>query len=538
MKRQQPRALRYDGESVRQFLKGFHADATREAYSKKLFQFAEFCGMTPDELLAETNRDPKSFHRLIVDYIERRKPEVSGSTIGLTVASLKHFFEMNDADQAVNWAKVSKLVPRARKTGSDRAPTTEEIRQMVQAADIRTRCIILMCVSSGIRVGAFEGMCWGDLTPIYKEEDGDGKAPAQIRAARLVVYRGSVEEYITFVSPECYDSLMQYRGLREGIGETITARSPLIRDAWDNHRYRKQVAKDPKAAKPLTSKTIANMMGQFLKRIRLRDPSLCLPAGGGNGSYGNHYEFKQVHGFRKYFKTNAERTIKTIDVEKLIGHAESYYKPSEEYLAEQYAKIVPNLTISETAELKGQDAKAGRGQRQEGGRDRAQERGAAGQAEQAGVKLRLAEGHPGGRHPGEDQAARMSGSRRPPLRPAPTAPCRQMSPVGRVSGHALQDAGKDAYEAALSRDGGSPVPALFKYGDLWSNNDLLCRHRKNLENVLKHIMIAWPQITRTRRLNKRAFHTSRLYQRNVRVFQIFAKEQHLGTFALVISSVK
>ena len=93
-------------------------------------------------------------------------------------------------------------------------------------------------------------------------------------------------------------------------------------------------------------------MGQFLKRIRLRDPSLCLPAGGGNGSYGNHYEFKQVHGFRKYFKTNAERTIKTIDVEKLIGHAENYYRPSEEYLAEQYAKIVPNLTISETAELK------------------------------------------------------------------------------------------------------------------------------------------------------------------------------------------
>ena len=351
MKGQQIKAPRYDGESVRQFLKGFHADSTREVYRRTLFQFAASCRVTPDGLLAETNRDPKSFQRLIVDYIERRKSEVGGATIRVTIASLKHFFEMNDAEHAVNWAKVSRLVPRARKTGGDRAPTTEEIRQMVQEADIRTRCVILMCVSSGIRVGAFEGMCWGDITPVYKE-GGDKTAPAQVRAARLVVYRGSVEEYVTFVSPECYDSLMRYRRLREGIGEAITARSPLIRDAWDNHRYRKQVAKDPKAAKPLTSKTIANMMGQFLKRIRLRDPSLCLPAGGGNGSYGNHYEFKQVHGFRKYFKTNAERTIKTIDVEKLIGHAESYYKPSEEYLAEQYAKIVPNLTISETADLK------------------------------------------------------------------------------------------------------------------------------------------------------------------------------------------
>ncbi len=347
MKGQQTRAPQYDGESVRQFLKGFHSDATREVYLRTLFQFVESCKLTPDELLAETNRDPKSTYHLIVDYIERRKSEVSGSTIRVMIASLKHFFEMNDADQAVNWTKVSRLIPKARKTGSDRAPTTEEIRQMVNEADIRIRCIILMCASSGIRVGAFDGMCWGDITPVYKE-DGDEAAPAQVRAAKLVVYRGSVEEYVTFVSPECYGTLMRYRRLREGIGETITARSPLIRDAWDNHRYRKRSAKDPKVARPLTSRTIANMMGLFLGRIRLRDPSLLLPAGGG----GNRYEFKRIHGFRKYFKTNAERTIKTIDVERLIGHAESYYKPSEEYLVEQYAKIVPNLTISETAELK------------------------------------------------------------------------------------------------------------------------------------------------------------------------------------------
>ena len=351
MMSQLPKTIQ-ESESVRQFLKGFHADATRESYCKKLFQFAEFCKMTPDGLLSETIRDPKSFQRLIVDYIELRKSEVSGSTIGLTVASLKHFFEMNDADQAVNWAKVSKLVPKARKTGSDRAPTVEEIRQMLEEADARTRCVILMCASSGIRVGAFEGMCWGDVTPLYKEEDGGaaGDRDVQVRAAKLVVYRGSVEEYITFVTPECYDALVQYRRMRESIGEAITARSPLIRDAWDNHRYRKRIAKNPGDARPLTSKAIANMMGLFLKKIRLRGPSMCLPAG---GSYGNHYEFKQVHGFRKYFKTNAERAIKTIDVEKLIGHAENYYRPSEEYLLGQYEKVVPHLTISEAAELRG-----------------------------------------------------------------------------------------------------------------------------------------------------------------------------------------
>ena len=347
MARKIPRTLQ-DCESVRQFLKGFHAEATRETYSKKLLQFTDFCKMGPDELLAGTARDPKSFHRLILDYIERRKTEVSGSTISLTVAALKHFFEMNDADQAVNWAKVSKLVPRVRKTGSDRAPTAEEVRRMLEAADPRTKCIILVCASSGIRVGAFEGLRWGDVTPVYKGQDGNaaGGGKGRVRAARLVVYRGSAEEYVTFVSPECYDSLMAYRGMREGVGEAVTAGSPLIRDAWDNHRYRKRIAKDPKVARPLAPKAIANMMGQFLKRIRLRDPEARMPAGGGR------YEFKQLHGFRKYFKTNAERAIKTIDVEKLIGHAENYYKPSEEYLLGQYEKVVPHLTVSEAAELR------------------------------------------------------------------------------------------------------------------------------------------------------------------------------------------
>ena len=339
------------------------------------------------------------FQRLIVDYIERRKSEVSGSTINITVSALKHFFEMNDAEQSVNWAKVSRLVPKARRSGSDRAPTTEEIRQMVQAADIRTRCVILTCASSGIRVGAFEGMCWGDVTPVYKE---DGDKTTQVRAARLVVYRGHVEEYVTFVTPECYDSLMQYRSMREGIGEAITARSPLIRDAWDNHRHRKQAAKDPKVARPLTSKAIANMVGLFLRRIRFRDPGLRLSAGGGAG---NHYEFKQVHGFRKYFKTNAERYHQD-------DRRREADRPRGELL--QALRGVPCGAVRQDRAqpddigdrgAQGQDAEAGRGQRQEGGRDRAQERGAAGQAEQAGVKLRLAEGHPGGRHPGEDQAA-------------------------------------------------------------------------------------------------------------------------------------
>jgi hypothetical protein len=58
--------------------------------------------------------------------------------------------------------------------------------------------------------------------------------------------------------------------------------------------------------------------------------------------------YKITHGFRKYFKTQAELAgMKTLFVERLMGHdtglAESYFIPDE--LLDDYLKAVPNLTI-------------------------------------------------------------------------------------------------------------------------------------------------------------------------------------------------
>lgn len=36
--------------------------------------------------------------------------------------ALKHFYAMNDVENGVNWAKIVRLMPRAKKEGSDRAP--------------------------------------------------------------------------------------------------------------------------------------------------------------------------------------------------------------------------------------------------------------------------------------------------------------------------------------------------------------------------------------------------------------------------------
>lgn len=333
-----PQALDVRSESIKHFLKGFRSEATKVGYARKLCQFLDACKMTPDAFLAEARGNPEGVQHLLTDYVEERKGQVSGSTINQVMATLKHFFEMNQAKVDISWKTVTKGARRVRKTGSDRAPTILEIRRMMETADLRLRCIILTCVSSGVRVGAFEDLCWGDLKPISK----DG-SPDEIIAARITIYRGSDEEYVTFVSPECYEALLKYREMRKGAGEKVTATSPLIRDAWDSQPYRRsEDRKDPSVATPLASKTISNMMYKHLNKIKMRNKTHADAWG---------HDFKQIHGFRKFFKTRAERTMKTIDVEKLMGHADNYYKPPDEYLLEQYAVAVPDLTISEVVEL-------------------------------------------------------------------------------------------------------------------------------------------------------------------------------------------
>jgi hypothetical protein len=63
------------------------------------------------------------------------------------------------------------------------------------------------------------------------------------------------------------------------------------------------------------------------------------------------HDWKQAHGFRKFFKTRAEQVMNRSNVELLIGHSSglqgSYYKPTEKEVLEDYLKAIPLLTIND-----------------------------------------------------------------------------------------------------------------------------------------------------------------------------------------------
>ena len=68
------------------------------------------------------------------------------------------------------------------------------------------------------------------------------------------------------------------------------------------------------------------------------------------------HEFKTAHGFRKYFKTQAEQArIPSIKIELLMGHSlgvtDSYIRFSEEQMLEDYLQGIEYLTVNQNVVL-------------------------------------------------------------------------------------------------------------------------------------------------------------------------------------------
>jgi hypothetical protein len=325
-------------QSVKDILKEVNlAEATKETYRKKYRQFLKFLKLSDIEFANRVYKNPEFVEESLRRYSEANRDKVSGSTIRGFRDSVRFFLKMRNLDKEVNWGRLNYLIPHSRKIGKDRAPSMEEVRKIVDNADTRLKVVLLNMASSGIRVGAFDYLNWGDVEPITEDK--------VVVGAKLVVYRGEREQYETFVTPECYETLMEYRGQREKFGEVIRSNSPLIREALNTRLLMEEKA--PKAVTPkrVTSKSLKNEIGHLLWKVGLRSEKK------------RTHEFKLAHGFRKFFKSRCELAgVKTLNVEILMGHrvglSSSYYKPTSDELFEDYRKAIPYLTVSEAEEVK------------------------------------------------------------------------------------------------------------------------------------------------------------------------------------------
>ena len=269
-----------------------------------------------------------------------RTNEISPSTVPNYYKAAKLFCIMNDI--VLNWQKIAKGLPERKQNADDRPPTIDEIKKIIAYPDKRVRIIVTVMISSGIRVGAWDYMKWKHITP-FKDENGN------IVAGKILVYPQDKEEYFTFITSEAYTLLKEWMDFRESHGEKITNESWVMRDVWltserafKYHHY--GLAGNPK---PLKSSGIKSLIERSIQSQKIREKIY---------SNKRNYEFKRIHGFRKFFKTRCENEgMKSINIEILMGHnigvSGSYYKPTEKEVLVDYLKIMHQLIINDEFRL-------------------------------------------------------------------------------------------------------------------------------------------------------------------------------------------
>jgi hypothetical protein len=326
------------------------AEITRKYYERRIRQFFDFIGFDLENKTDMEHRcntfadkgkgDLRWATSQVITFLQFQKDrvqkgEITAATLRNFVKSIKLFCESSDIQ--IPWKKITRGLPRARQAVNDRAPTIEEIQKLVEYPDRRIKPIVFVMISSGIRLGAWDYLKWKHVVPISDDM-------GEVICAKLIVYAGDIEEYYSFITAEAYHSVKEWMEFRESYGEKFTGESWIMRDIWQTTNV-KYGAKWGLATVPkkLNSSAIKRMIERALWEQGIRTEVK-------SKTEQKRYDFKAAHGFRKFYKSRAEQIMRPINVELTMGHniglSESYYRPTEREVRDDYLKALPLLSIN------------------------------------------------------------------------------------------------------------------------------------------------------------------------------------------------
>ena len=261
---------------------------------------------------------------LMEDYVMYLKKVISPNTINLPISAVKAFLECNDVE--LRWSKIKRLRPaRVKKSGGEAWLTSEINTMLTFATELRTKTLIHLLASSGMRIGGF-----GDLKMRHVTQIEDCKS--------ILVYEGTTDEYVTFLIPEASLMFDSYIQKRESDGEKITPDSPVFRSAYQLG-YAKVKSSNTNALKELVRLLIlkSGLRNNQIKR-------------------GKRYNKQADHSFRKRFNTIMKTTpnMNISLIEKMMGHSVTvvldnvYLDPTIEQLFSEFKKAIPELTLDDS----------------------------------------------------------------------------------------------------------------------------------------------------------------------------------------------
>jgi integrase len=320
---------------MKTFLYSIKSKETQKIYQISIGYFEQWHEKKIEDLL---KLEPKVTEEIFIQYIiHMRERNLSYASITSRLAPIATFLTLNDV--IVNKKKLKRFMGEDNRTIKDEAYTHEDLSKMFQHASFRTKLLIAIYSSTGIRKGAII-----DLKLKHLEKLPNSKL------YKFTIYENTKEEYITFCTPECASLIDQYIEKRQGAGEKITQDSYLIRNEFDFVYSRNRIVKKT------SIETLNIVMNKLLFECELRKVNHPTEFSEKNNNYQRHSK-AIFHAFRKYFNTclvncDVNVTIK----EMLMGHSvrldDAYYRPNEKQLLAEYSKAINELTINEENRLK------------------------------------------------------------------------------------------------------------------------------------------------------------------------------------------
>ena len=127
------------GESFELFSAAIRSPATRDPYERKLLGFLKRVNLTPDEFAQFAKESPSAAEKKILsllsqDRLKIERGEITAGTVNNWLKTVRLFLEMNDV--ILNWKKIKRMLPTIRRYALDKVPTLEELREIVEAAEI------------------------------------------------------------------------------------------------------------------------------------------------------------------------------------------------------------------------------------------------------------------------------------------------------------------------------------------------------------------------------------------------------------------
>jgi len=253
---------------------------------------------------------------LIEDYVINLKEKISPNSIPTRYWPIQAFFEINDV--MINWKKIRRLFPARVKKSGHEPWTTKDIQKMLEVAtDVRSRALIHLVASTGVRIGAIQEM------KLKHIED------MPLGCKSVLVYPDDPEEYHTFLTPEASSILDRYIRKRKFDGEQLTPESPVFRKMYKIGKAK---------AIQLGERGMSVIIQRLIKKAGLRSLE---------NKSGLRYNIQQDHGFRKRFNTimKLNNSINHNMVEKMMGHKRGldgvYLTPTVEELFNEFKKAIP-----------------------------------------------------------------------------------------------------------------------------------------------------------------------------------------------------